>query len=58
MTDPTDRIDTLAAAIGITLEPGWRDGVRMNLEISLRMAAMVADFPLDDEDDALPVFTP
>jgi hypothetical protein len=58
MTDPTDRIDTLAAAIGITLEPGWRDGVRMNLEISLRMAAMVAEFPLDDEDDALPVYTP
>jgi hypothetical protein len=30
----------------------------MNLEISLRMAAMVAEFPLDDEDDALPVYTP
>jgi hypothetical protein len=56
MTDP--ELDVLAAAIGITLEPGWRDGVRMNVEVSLRMATMVAAFPLGDEADALPIYTP
>jgi hypothetical protein len=56
MNDST--LDSLAAAIGVTLAPEWRDGVRMNLEVSLRLAALVAAFPLDDEADALPVYTP
>jgi hypothetical protein len=56
MTEP--ELDALAAAIGITLQPDWRDGVRMNFEVSLRMATMVAAFPLDDEADTLPVYTP
>ncbi len=56
MTDPT--LDALAAAIGVTLQPEWRDGVRINLDVSLRMATLVAAFPLHDEDDALPVYTP
>ncbi len=54
MTDPT--LDALAAALGITLQPEWRGGVRMNLMTSLRLAALVAEFPLDDEADAAPVF--
>ena len=54
MNDP--EIDALAAALGITLQPAWRDGVRTNLAVSLRLAAMVADFPLDDECDSAPIF--
>ncbi len=49
-------MDGLAASLGIVLRPEWRDAVRLNLEISLRMAAEVAAFPLDDEVDLAPVF--
>lgn len=54
MDDP--ELDALAATLGLRLEPAWRDGVRTNLTISLRMASFVAEFPLDDEADAAPVF--
>lgn len=55
MTDP--ELDALAAMLGLTLQPGWHDGVRLNLAASLRLAALVAEFPLDDEDDQAPVFS-
>ena len=48
-------IDALAEALGITLQPEWREGVRVNLEVSLRMAREVAAFPLEDEVE--PAFT-
>ena len=49
-------LDALAASLGITLDPEWRAGVRANYEISLRLASLVAEFPLDDEADLAPVF--
>lgn len=49
-------LDALAAMTGITLRPEWRETVRMNLEISLRLANVVMEFPLDDEADLAPVF--
>ena len=50
-------LDALAATLGLTLQADWREGVRLNLSASLRLAALVADFPLDDEDDQAPVFS-
>lgn len=54
MTDPD--IDALAAALGIPMRPEFRDGVATNLAVSLRLATMVAAFPLDDEEDLAPIF--
>ena len=49
-------LDMLAASLGITLLPDWRPGVRANYAVSLHMAALVAEFQLDDEADLAPVF--
>ena len=51
-------MDASAAVLGIAIDPAWRDAVRANLALSLRMAATVAAFPLDDEAEPAPVFTP
>lgn len=53
-----DPIDALAASLGIPLRPEWRAGVRLNYEISLRLANEVAGFPLEDEAELAPVYTP
>lgn len=55
MTTPPD-LDALATHLGIPLRPEWHDTIRANLEISLRLAKAVAEFPLDDEADLAPVF--
>ena len=55
MPDPIDFLP-LAAALGIPLRPEWHDSIRANLEMSLRMAAEVAAFPLDDDLDLAPIF--
>ena len=49
-------LEALAATLGITLAPEWRAGVRANWEVSVRMAAFVAAFPLEDEAELAPVF--
>ncbi len=51
-------MDASAAVLGIAIEPAWRDAVRANLALSLRMAAIVAAFPLEDQAEPAPVFTP
>ncbi len=57
MNEPSDAmIDEMAAALRIALRPEWRDGVRANLVISLRLAGVVGEMALDDEADLAPVF--
>ncbi len=51
-------MDASTAVLGIAIDPAWRDAVRANLALSLRMAAVVAAFPLEDEAEPAPVFTP
>ena len=51
-------MDASAAVLEIAIAPEWRDAVRANLALSLRMAAIVAAFPLEDEAEPAPVFTP
>ena len=51
-------MDASAAVLGIAIAPEWRDAVRANLALSLRMAATGAAFPLEDEAEPAPVFTP
>lgn len=51
-------MDASAAVLGIAIAPEWRAAVRANLALSLRMAETVAAFPLEDEAEPAPVFTP
>ncbi len=43
-----DYIDAAASALSLPIEPAWKPAVRMNLEVSLRMARLVDEFPLPD----------
>lgn len=59
MLDPASLdafMDSGAALLGIPLDPAWRPSVRGHLEVSLRLALLVAEFPLPGELDPAPVF--
>jgi hypothetical protein len=59
MSDPASLDDYIAAAareLELPIDPAWQPAVRANLELTLRLAAVVAEFPLPDEADAAPVF--
>jgi Protein of unknown function (DUF4089) len=45
-----------AQALGLTLDPAWRDGIAFNLGLILRLAALVDEFALPDEAEPAPVF--
>ena len=51
-----DFIDAAAAALGLPVEPEWKLGIKANLQVTLRVAAMVAEFELPDETEPAPVF--
>lgn len=55
-------LDAFAAAgcalLGVPIAPEWRAAIRANLRASLALGARVAAFPLPDEADPAPVFTP
>ncbi len=59
MPDPASLNDYIAAAarvLDLSIDPAWQPAVRANLELTFRLAALVAEFPLPDEADAAPVF--
>jgi len=59
MPDPASLdayIDAAARTLDLPIEPAWKPAVRANLELTLRLAALVAEFPLPDEADPAPVF--
>ena len=57
-TDPLDDyIDAAAKALGLLLEDAWRPAIRVNLEVSLKLARMVDEFALPDEAESASVFT-
>jgi hypothetical protein len=51
-----DYIDAAAGALRLTIEDAWRPAVRANLEVSLRLARMVDEFPLPDATEPASVF--
>jgi hypothetical protein len=57
---PPDDVDKLidagTALLGIPIEPEWREAIRANLIVTLRLADTVDKFPLSDEADPAPVF--
>jgi Protein of unknown function (DUF4089) len=57
MSDPLDQmVEAGCALLGIAPEPSWLPSIRQNLEVSLRLARLVDDFPLADEAEPAPVF--
>ena len=55
-----DAIDGLVAAsaqaLGLTIDPAWYGGVRSNLQLILRLAALFDEFALPDDAEPAPVF--
>jgi hypothetical protein len=57
LIDPLDTlIEESARALSLPLYPDSRPGVKANLDLTLRLAALFADFPLPDEAEPAPVF--
>jgi Protein of unknown function (DUF4089) len=52
-----DYIDAVAKALALRIEDAWRPAVRANLDVSLRLARLVDEFPLPDETEPASVFT-
>ena len=50
-------IAAAAHALALPIEAAWKGAVKANLEVTLRLAASFADFPLPDDAEPAPVFT-
>ena len=56
-TDPLlTTIDASARMLGLTIESAWLPTVRANLEVSLRLAKLVDEFPLPDDHEPDSIF--
>ena len=51
-----DFIAAGAAALDLTIAPEWLPAVRTHLQVTLRYAALVAEFALPDDIEPAPVF--
>jgi hypothetical protein len=55
--DPLDDyIEAVGKALALPVEGAWKPAVRANLEVSLRLARLVDEFPLPDEIEPASVF--
>ena len=56
-SDPLDDyIDAVGRALALPIDDAWRPAVKANLEVSLRLARLVDEFPLPDESEPASVF--
>jgi 1-carboxybiuret hydrolase subunit AtzG-like protein len=49
-------IDAGAQALALSIDPAWKPTIKANLEVTLRLAASMAEFELPDEAEPAPVF--
>ena len=49
-------IDAVATALALPVDEAWRPAVRANLEVSLRLARLVDEFPLPDETEPASIY--
>jgi 1-carboxybiuret hydrolase subunit AtzG-like protein len=55
--DPLDDFIVAAGrALNLPIEPAWQPSIKSNLAVTLRLAALYADFPLPDDAEPAPVF--
>jgi len=52
-----DYIASVAKALNLRIEPSWQPAVRANLDVSLRLAKLVDEFPLPDDTEPASVFS-
>jgi hypothetical protein len=50
-------IDAVSKALALPVEDAWRPAVRANLEVSLRLARLVDEFPLPDETEPASIYS-
>jgi hypothetical protein len=56
-TDPLDNyIDSAAAVLGIPIDPAWKPTIRANLDVTFKLATLVAEKELPDDAEPAPVF--
>ncbi len=56
-TDPLDDyIDAVAKALALPIEAAWTPAVRANLDVTLKMARLVQEFPLPDEIEPASIY--
>jgi len=55
-----DAVDAMVAAgakaLALPIDPAWEVNVKFNLQLILRHAALVDEFPLPDDAEPAPVF--
>ena len=49
-------VDSAAKVLALPIEPEWKPAIRANLQVTLRLATVVAEFELPDEAEPAPVF--
>jgi len=49
-------IDAAAQALGLSVQPEWKPAVRANLDVTLKLAALVGEKELPDDAEPAPVF--
>ena len=54
--DLDEFIAASARVLALPVEPAWYPTIRFNLEVTFRLAALVADYPLPDDSEPAPVF--
>jgi hypothetical protein len=49
-------IDAVSASLGLEIDEAWKPAVRANLEVTLRLAKLVDEFPLPDEIEPAEIY--
>jgi hypothetical protein len=60
MADPDPLDDFIMASarmLGLPMKKDWLPAVRANLEVTLKHAALVAEFEMSDDAEPAPIFT-
>lgn len=54
--DVKTHVAHMEKVMGLTIEDAWRPAVEGHFEATRQAAELVLSFPLDDEEEAAPVF--
>ncbi|MBN9595365.1 MAG: DUF4089 domain-containing protein [Afipia sp.] len=49
-------IDAAANVLGLSIEDSWKRAIRANLDVTLKLARLVHEFPLPDEAEPATIY--
>ena len=49
-------IDAVSTSLGLEIDEAWKPAVRANLEVTMRLAKLVDEFPLPDEIEPAEIY--